>query len=93
MAPGSSSCINIPEFRPTNKESSMANNDLENIQFGKKTVATVTKLSKPSTSGMHELLECPVCTNSMYPLIHQVQSSHPIAKFMSELLLFDGIRS
>ncbi|XP_048540986.1 E3 ubiquitin-protein ligase SINAT3-like isoform X2 [Triticum urartu] len=22
-------------------------------------------------SSVHELLECPVCTNSMYPLIHQ----------------------
>jgi len=25
----------------------------------------------PAT-GVHELLECPVCTNSMYPPIHQV---------------------
>jgi E3 ubiquitin-protein ligase SIAH1 len=27
----------------------------------------------PATS-VHELLECPVCTNSMYPPIHQVCS-------------------
>jgi len=27
----------------------------------------------PATS-VHELLECPVCTNSMYPPIHQVSS-------------------
>lgn len=26
----------------------------------------------PSTTSVHELLECPVCTNSMYPPIHQV---------------------
>ncbi|CAN1170590.1 E3 ubiquitin-protein ligase SINAT4 [Linum perenne] len=26
----------------------------------------------PATS-VHELLECPVCTNSMYPPIHQVR--------------------
>ena len=26
----------------------------------------------PATSSVHELLECPVCTNSMYPPIHQV---------------------
>ncbi|GMY24232.1 hypothetical protein FCV25MIE_19474 [Fagus crenata] len=25
----------------------------------------------PSTTSVHELLECPVCTNSMYPPIHQ----------------------
>lgn len=24
-------------------------------------------------SSVHELLECPVCTNSMYPPIHQVR--------------------
>ncbi|XP_050153798.1 E3 ubiquitin-protein ligase SINAT3-like isoform X3 [Malus sylvestris] len=26
----------------------------------------------PGTTSVHELLECPVCTNSMYPPIHQV---------------------
>lgn len=26
------------------------------------------------TTSVHELLECPVCTNSMYPPIHQVCS-------------------
>lgn len=33
--------------------------------------------SKPQihpTTSVHELLECPVCTNSMYPPIHQVCS-------------------
>lgn len=26
----------------------------------------------PAATSVHELLECPVCTNSMYPPIHQV---------------------
>lgn len=26
----------------------------------------------PGTTSVHELLECPVCTSSMYPPIHQV---------------------
>lgn len=26
----------------------------------------------PTTTSVHDLLECPVCTNSMYPPIHQV---------------------
>jgi E3 ubiquitin-protein ligase SIAH1 len=26
----------------------------------------------PITTSVHDLLECPVCTNSMYPPIHQV---------------------
>lgn len=32
---------------------------------------TVPTATAPATS-VHELLECPVCTNSMYPPIHQV---------------------
>lgn len=28
--------------------------------------------NSPGTTSVHELLECPVCTNSMYPPIHQV---------------------
>jgi hypothetical protein len=31
----------------------------------------------PPGSSVHELLECPVCTNSMYPPIHQVLGSAP----------------
>ncbi|PAN05752.1 hypothetical protein GQ55_1G131100 [Panicum hallii var. hallii] len=31
----------------------------------------------PAT-GVHELLECPVCTNSMYPPIHQCQNGHTL---------------
>lgn len=27
----------------------------------------------PAAASVHELLECPVCTNSMYPPIHQVR--------------------
>nr|ACJ84732.1 unknown [Medicago truncatula] len=31
----------------------------------------------PATS-VHELLECPVCTNSMYPPIHQCHNGHTL---------------
>ena len=34
----------------------------------------------PMTS-MHELLECPVCTNSMFPPIHQVGALLPVHRF------------
>ncbi|KAL1549746.1 E3 ubiquitin-protein ligase sinat3 [Salvia divinorum] len=30
------------------------------------------------TTSVHELLECPVCTNSMYPPIHQCHNGHTI---------------
>lgn len=36
--------------------------------------SSITKLHNngPGTTSVHELLECPVCTSSMYPPIHQV---------------------
>ncbi|KAE8726817.1 hypothetical protein F3Y22_tig00006128pilonHSYRG00008 [Hibiscus syriacus] len=34
--------------------------------------SAVSSAVHPSTTSVHELLECPVCTNSMYPPIHQV---------------------
>lgn len=32
----------------------------------------------PAASSVHELLECPVCTNSMYPPIHQCHNGHTL---------------
>lgn len=49
-------------------------NNPQNPQFlSSKThnVNVVPATVNPTTS-VHELLECPVCTNSMYPPIHQV---------------------
>lgn len=36
--------------------------------------SSISKLHSngPTTTSVHDLLECPVCTNSMYPPIHQV---------------------
>jgi hypothetical protein len=31
-----------------------------------------------SAGGVHELLECPVCTNYMFPPIHQVSAIPPL---------------
>ncbi|CAD6254531.1 unnamed protein product [Miscanthus lutarioriparius] len=31
-----------------------------------------------ANGGVHELLECPVCTNSMFPPIHQCQNGHTL---------------
>lgn len=39
----------------------------------------------PATS-VHELLECPVCTNSMYPPIHQVCFSFWVSFFLCFLV-------
>ncbi|KAJ1262462.1 hypothetical protein BS78_09G109500 [Paspalum vaginatum] len=32
----------------------------------------------PPATSVHELLECPVCTNSMFPPIHQCQNGHTL---------------
>uniref|UniRef100_A0A2N9F3A6 RING-type E3 ubiquitin transferase n=1 Tax=Fagus sylvatica TaxID=28930 RepID=A0A2N9F3A6_FAGSY len=37
----------------------------------------VVPATSPTTS-VHELLECPVCTNSMYPPIHQCHNGHTL---------------
>lgn len=34
-----------------------------------------------STNGVHELLECPVCTSLMYPPIHQVHLQFRLSVF------------
>jgi hypothetical protein len=38
-------------------------------------------------TGVHELLECPVCTNSMYPPIHQVCPIRFLAFFFGSWLV------
>lgn len=52
------------EFSSTKPRNGGANNN--NNIIGPTAIA-------PATS-VHELLECPVCTNSMFPPIHQVSS-------------------
>lgn len=41
----------------------------------------------PGTTSVHELLECPVCTNSMYPPIHQVRPFLQFPQLVSFFLL------
>jgi len=52
-----------------------------------------TVVISPATS-VYELLECPVCTNSMYPPIHQVRisSSPNIGGLRKILLLLTNIK-
>ncbi|KAH9331619.1 hypothetical protein KI387_003727, partial [Taxus chinensis] len=52
------------------------NNNNNNVNNGNNhNIATPTVVS-PAASSVHELLECPVCTNSMYPPIHQIQPGY-----------------
>ncbi|VAH03670.1 unnamed protein product [Triticum turgidum subsp. durum] len=40
--------------------------------------ATAGATGGPPATSVHELLECPVCTNSMFPPIHQCQNGHTL---------------
>ncbi|ESR58075.1 E3 ubiquitin-protein ligase SINAT3 [Citrus sinensis] len=39
---------------------------------------SLASVINPGTTSVHELLECPVCTNSMYPPIHQCHNGHTL---------------
>ncbi|CAF2131678.1 hypothetical protein HID58_012796 [Brassica napus] len=43
-----------------------------------KTHAVVTNIVGPAATSVYELLECPDCTFSMYPPIHQCQNGHTL---------------
>jgi E3 ubiquitin-protein ligase SIAH1 len=73
MAPGNLK-MGIPESplreegdTPSSTEESEVESKNPLLTLGRKTSAAAAH-----TSSVHELLECPVCTNSMYPPIHQV---------------------
>lgn len=72
MAPGNNICKEVPESQATDNDLSIVEDEFENLNISKLSGLPVAKLSVSSTNGVHELLECPVCTNSMYPPIHQV---------------------
>jgi hypothetical protein len=49
--------------------------EVDPVAVSKVFISAPGKAAIAPTSGVHELLECPVCTNSMYPPIHQVSSN------------------
>lgn len=51
---------------------SSTESEAESNVLPKNTLALARKAAGTPASSVHELLECPVCTNSMYPPIHQV---------------------
>lgn len=72
MAPGGNICMDVPESQTSDSELSVDRNDLAEVPPSKPSSVSGVKAIVSSSSGVHELLECPVCTNSMYPPIHQV---------------------
>lgn len=73
MAPGGSACKEVLESYPTVSDYEIATADLEtNSKPTRATNGLGGQQGIYSTNGVHELLECPVCTCLMYPPIHQV---------------------
>jgi hypothetical protein len=73
MAPGNLK-MDIPES-PMREEGDTPSSTEESEVESKNPLLTLgrkTSSAAAHTSSVHELLECPVCTNSMYPPIHQV---------------------
>lgn len=59
--------------------------------LAKPTNNAVSPAISPATS-VHELLECSVCTNSMYPPIHQVCSVFLVYKVKKVLIFSVGVK-
>lgn len=74
MAPGGGICKEVCESRSAfaDYDVTTANLELRSSPFRKATTGVGGKHGMPSTSGVHELLECPVCMDLMHPPIHQV---------------------
>ncbi|KAF9680725.1 hypothetical protein SADUNF_Sadunf06G0151400 [Salix dunnii] len=79
MAPGGSAFKEVLESHSTVADCDVANSKSENnITPTKGTVVLGGKHGFYSNNGVHELLECPVCTNLMYPPIHQCPNGHTL---------------
>jgi hypothetical protein len=64
-------CVSLPEApTPTTLDVDDAGHGLDTL------IAAAWAYPKGSANAgdVHELLECPICTNSMFPLNHQVRS-------------------
>ncbi|CAK9169949.1 unnamed protein product [Ilex paraguariensis] len=78
MAPGGGVC-KVVESHPkyANYDITAAKAEKRSTQI-KSNSGWGEKHGMPSTNGVHELLECPVCKNLMYPPIHQCPNGHTL---------------
>ncbi|KAJ7971427.1 E3 ubiquitin-protein ligase [Quillaja saponaria] len=79
MAPGGSACKEVLEFRLPISDDDIATKKSEATSITTKSSTGVGgKHGIYSSNGVHELLECPVCTSMMYPPIHQCPNGHTL---------------
>ncbi|KAG0453278.1 hypothetical protein HPP92_025671 [Vanilla planifolia] len=77
MAPGSNMTTEAIDSEIMDCDS-VTTTDFDNAHSIKSSATSGVKACIPPTSGVYELLECPVCTNSMYPPIHQCPNGHTL---------------
>ncbi|XP_022746911.1 E3 ubiquitin-protein ligase SINAT2-like [Durio zibethinus] len=79
MAPGGSECKEVVESHSAIADTDIATTKSEsNTTTMKSAVSFVGKHLIHSDNGVYELLKCPVCTNLMYPPIHQCPNGHTL---------------
>ena len=80
MSPGGNAYQDVLESRTAFSDYGIVSTETEvrNSPFRKSTTVVRGKPGIASNSAVHELLECPVCLNTMYRPIHQVHSLRPI---------------
>ncbi|XP_068663952.1 E3 ubiquitin-protein ligase SINAT2-like [Aristolochia californica] len=80
MAPVACACRDASDLQScgTNCDISPPHVELENDRLTKSSSTLGGKHGIASTNGVHELLQCPVCTASMYPPIHQCPNGHTL---------------
>ncbi|KAI3949180.1 hypothetical protein MKW98_026560 [Papaver atlanticum] len=80
MAPGGRICKEVPESHSMFSDYSIPTSNAENkISSSTKTpIISGGKYVISSSTGVHDLLECPVCMSSMYPPIHQCPNGHTL---------------
>ncbi|WCJ34040.1 Protein with RING/U-box and TRAF-like domains [Euphorbia peplus] len=78
MAPAGAACKEVLESHPP-----AADYDIKPSKSETNTKAASVLGGRQgiySNNGVHELLDCPVCTNLMYPPIHQCPNGHTLCK-------------
>lgn len=76
MSSNSGITEDIPESEMVESTNLLSNSgEIRKLSLGRTWSIPVNKSGVGSSNSVHELLECPVCANSMYPPIHQVMLS------------------
>ncbi|XP_027075917.1 E3 ubiquitin-protein ligase SINAT2 [Coffea arabica] len=80
MAPGGSAYENVCESHIAFSDYSIVPDNPEFISspYGEVAAVVSGKLRMPTDSAVHDLLECPVCMNLMYPPILQCPNGHTL---------------